>query len=59
MNSYTVKKVEHSFSWSDIDTGKINVFNWENFKGYEPEAEFQMVHDNNNIYRIFTQSSKG
>lgn len=54
MNSYNVKKIEHSFNWADIDVGKINVYNWEEFKGYDPEAEFQLVHDNNNIYLRMT-----
>lgn len=54
MRSYTVKKVDHSFDWSKIETGKINVFNWENFKGYDPEAEFQMVHDDSKIYLRMT-----
>lgn len=50
MYSYTVKKVEHSFSWSDANVGHINVFNWKAFEGYDPQAEFMMVHDDANIY---------
>lgn len=50
MNSYTVKKAVHSFSWSETECGKINVFNWEKFTGYDPQAEFQMIHDDKNIY---------
>ncbi len=54
MASYNVKKVEHRFSWQDVAAGKINVFNWEKYTGYDPEAEFQMVHDNGNIYLKLT-----
>ncbi len=54
MVSYNVKRVEHLFSWQNVEAGKINVFNWERFTGYDPEAEFQMVHDSNNIYLKLT-----
>lgn len=50
MYSYTVKKVGDMFSWSDIATDKINVFNWDKFKGYDPKAEFQMAHNDKNIF---------
>ena len=50
MYSYTVKKVSHAVSWHDIQSEKINVFNWKNFMGYNPEAEFQMAHNDKNIF---------
>ncbi len=54
---YNVKKVEHSFKWDDVEIGKINVFNWNDFKGYDPDAEFRMVHDENNIYLKMTANN--
>lgn len=50
MYSYTVKKVGSMFSWSDIQVGQINVFNWKEFRGYDPKAEFQMAHNEENIF---------
>ena len=54
MKSYIVKKVNHTFRWCDIEVGKVNVYNWKEFQGYDPEAEFQMVHDDNNIFLRLT-----
>lgn len=54
MLTYTAKRVDHAFNWADITIGKINVFNWESFKGYDPEAYFQLAHDKNNIYLRMT-----
>ncbi len=54
MKTYAVKKVNHAFKWNDIEVGKINTYNWDNFKGYDPEAEFQMAHDDNYIYLKMT-----
>lgn len=48
--TYTVQKVDHSFRWSDIKTGKIDIFNWGGKDTYDPEAEFKLVHDEKNIY---------
>ena len=54
MSTYIVKKIEHAFSWSNIEPGNINIFNWEQFKGYNPEASFQLAHDTNNLYLRLT-----
>ncbi len=57
MKQYIVKKVNHAFSWTDIETAKVDVFNWQNFKGYDPEAEFKMVHDDNYLYIKLTANN--
>lgn len=51
---YTVKKVGHSFKWSDIETGLINIENWAEYKGYDPKASFKLVHDDQYVYLRMT-----
>lgn len=52
--TYTVKRINHSFKWSEVETGKIDIFNWGGKDQYDPEAEFKLVHDENNIYLKMT-----
>ena len=57
MKEYTVKKIDHAFSWNDISAADIATVNWhhpENHPEYDPKASAKLVHDDQNILMQLT-----
>ncbi len=57
MNQYTVKKVNHSFSWNDTAPANIAIINWhtpENNPDYNPKATAKIVHNEDAIIMQLT-----